>query len=268
MHVYHPTQYIMVSLRVLALAVVALSCCCSAEDGISSGMRVMYSVYKQCEEAQDPVICLKARAVKLVDRALHAEAIPIVDGISLTKRPETERSLKAELEPLPADLESRSSKVDDLLWNRVDAFLQSHSVQFNMPSFINDVMYENEDGEEGRGKRKRLIPIILLGALLKGSMLALAMKGLALLAAKALLVSKLALVLAGIIALKKLFSSGGEKTTYEIVKQPIVSHSHEYSSSHEGYGGHEGYGRSLDAEVPHRLAYRAYKQQQQQQNTP
>lgn len=117
---------------------------------------------------------------------------------------------------------------------------------------------------EGRGKKKKILPALLLGLMFKGSLLAIAMKGLALLAAKALLVSKLALVLAGILALKKLFSGGHEKTTYEIVKQPIVSHSHEYTSSHEGGGYEHGYGRSLDSNVAHRLAFKAQLSQKQE----
>lgn len=109
-----------------------------------------------------------------------------------------------------------------------------------------------------------------MGMMMKGSLIAIAIKGLALLAGKALLVSKLALALAGLIALKKLFSGGEQKTTYEIVKQPVVTHSHQYSSSHDygggggGGGGHEyshgggGYGRSMESGVPypHLLAYR------------
>lgn len=93
--------------------------------------------------------------------------------------------------------------------------------------------------------------------MMKGFMVALAYKALALLAGKALIVSKLALVLAGIVALKKLFSGGQEKTTYEIVKQPVVSHAHQYTSSHE-FAGHGaagdwssasgGYGRSMEAQ--------------------
>ena len=58
-----------------------------------------------------------------------------------------------------------------------------------------------------------------------------------------------------------------KRQTYEIVKQPVVSHSHQYSTSHEyggGGGGHEysghggGYGRSMESGVPypHLLAYR------------
>lgn len=125
----------------------------------------------------------------------------------------------------------------------------------------------------GRGKKKKNMGPLLIAMMMKGGMLAMAMKGLALLAGKALIVSKLALVLAGIVALKKLFSGGGggEKTTYEIVKQPVVSHAHQYTTSHEysggghndwsgGHGGGSsgGYARSLQENVPypHLLAYK------------
>ncbi|XP_014273834.1 uncharacterized protein [Halyomorpha halys] len=244
-------------LRSTAALLVVVASCWAGEEAMSSGFRVLYSVYRQCESKEEPFACLKARAVKLVDRAIHSDSIPIVDGISLVKRPESERSLKNDLDPLPNEIEPR--KVDDLLWDRVTAFLESHSVQFRLPEFVKEIISEGVD-EEGRGrKNKRMLPALLMALMLKGSMLAMAMKGLALLAGKALIVSKMALVLAGVIALKKLFSGGGEKTTYEIVKQPIVSHSHQYSTSHEyGDGGYEhgGYGRSLDLSAQE-MAYAA-----------
>lgn len=80
---------------------------------------------------------------------------------------------------------------------------------------------------------------------MKGSMMAYALKAVGLLAAKALMVSKIALVLASIIGLKKLFSSGHtESKTIEIVQKPQISHSHTYSSGHDfgGYGGGGGGG--------------------------
>lgn len=96
--------------------------------------------------------------------------------------------------------------------------------------------------------------------MMKGGMMALAYKGLALLAGKALLVSKIALTLALLVAIKKLFSGGGhhsQKTTYEIVKTPIITHSHQYGGNQGGQAGHYGgnefsgyeggpYARSLD----------------------
>ena len=123
---------------------------------------------------------------------------------------------------------------------------------------------------QGRAKMKRYGGALLLGLLMKGGMMAMAYKAVALLAGKALMVAKIALVLSSIIALKKLVSSGGdEKVTYEIVKHPHVTHSHSYSSEHYG-GGHfdtsggggDHYRRSMESMYPHMLAYRAQHQVQ------
>lgn len=108
--------------------------------------------------------------------------------------------------------------------------------------------------------------------MMKGGMMALAYKGLALLAGKALLVSKIALTLALLVAIKKLFSGGhhSQKTTYEIVKTPIITHSHQYSGGN-AQNGHYGndftaydggpYARSLDE------AHSIASQQQRQRIT-
>lgn len=93
---------------------------------------------------------------------------------------------------------------------------------------------------------KKYIGPLIMGAMMKGGLFVYAMKAVGLLAAKALLVSKIALVLASVIGLKKLFSSGGgESKTIEIVQKPQISHSHSYSS-HDlgGLGGHQGWEES------------------------
>jgi hypothetical protein len=127
----------------------------------------------------------------------------------------------------------------------------------------------------GRGKKLKRNGLLLIGGLLKGGMLAMGLNGLALLAGKALIVAKIALVLSAIIGLSKLFGSGhGEdKTTYEIVKYPQVTHTHTYSSSHvDGEHGHfdsgsnEHYRRSIQipeaAMYPHLLAYKGQRHNQ------
>lgn len=102
--------------------------------------------------------------------------------------------------------------------------------------------------EEGRGKKgggkKGGSALLLLPLILGGTLIPLALGALALLAGKALIVSKLALVLAGIIGLKKLLSghSGGHGNEHvEVVA-----------------GGHSGWGRSYDKEEAQKLAYQAY----------
>lgn len=107
--------------------------------------------------------------------------------------------------------------------------------------------------------------------MLKGGLLAMAYKGLALLAGKALLVSKIALTLALLVAFKKLFSGGqghggSSKTTYEIVKQPVVTHAHQYAAAGaaDTFGSYDNsgpYARSIaqpDMPYPQLAAYRAH----------
>jgi uncharacterized membrane protein YgcG len=123
-------------------------------------------------------------------------------------------------------------------------------------------------------KVKMLLPLLLALKLKAAALIPLFLGAIALIAGKALLIGKIALVISAIIGLKKLLSQ--QKTvTYE-----IVSHPHHTSSHHETYssgggggggyggdigvyggsgsGGHGGWGRStVDAQ---QLAYRGYKQ--------
>lgn len=79
--------------------------------------------------------------------------------------------------------------------------------------------------------------MMMIPLLLGGTFVPIAYGALAMLAGKALIVSKLALVLASIIGIKKLLSGGGKDSSHEVV----VS------------GGHSGWGRDFD------LAYNGWK---------
>lgn len=83
--------------------------------------------------------------------------------------------------------------------------------------------------------------LLAIPLLIGGTLVPLALGALALLAGKALIVSKLALVLAAIIGLKKLVSGGHD-------------HGHEVVQVGGGHGGSSGWGRSGQD-----LAYSAYK---------
>lgn len=98
--------------------------------------------------------------------------------------------------------------------------------------------------EEARRKKNKGGGLLLIPLILGGTLVPLALGALALLAGKALIVSKLALVLAGIIGLKKLLSgSGGHESGHEVVVA----------------GGHgSGWGRSYEKQEAQNLAYSAY----------
>lgn len=91
---------------------------------------------------------------------------------------------------------------------------------------------KKKDKKGGGGGGMMMIPLLL-----GGTFVPIAYGALAMLAGKALIVSKLALVLASIIGIKKLLSGGGKDSSHEVV----VS------------GGHSGWGRDFD------LAYNGWK---------
>lgn len=93
----------------------------------------------------------------------------------------------------------------------------------------------------GRRKKNKMSGLLAIPMLIGGTLVPLALGALALLAGKALIVSKLALVLASIIGLKKLVSSGHE-------------HGHEVVQVAAGGHGSSGWARSSDE-----FAYSAYK---------
>lgn len=93
-------------------------------------------------------------------------------------------------------------------------------------------------------------PLLAAAVLKVGLIGGLAFKGLALLVGKALLLSKIALLLAGIIGLKKLFSQQ-KHVTYEVVAHPHHTSSHTYSEGH-GHGGDSyssGWARSFHGQA-------------------
>lgn len=121
----------------------------------------------------------------------------------------------------------------------------------------------------GKKAGKILLPLLLMLKLKAAALVPLALGAIALLAGKALLIGKIALLLAAIIGLKKLLS-GHKTVTYEIVGHPHHSSSHEHhhdggfssGGGDIGYGGgHGGWGRS-SSDAAQDMAYRAYAPKQ------
>lgn len=116
----------------------------------------------------------------------------------------------------------------------------------------------------GRGKKNNNMGPLIAAAVLKVGLIGgLAFKALALLVGKALLLSKIALLLAGIIGLKKLFSQQ-KHVTYEVVAHPHHTSSHTLDHGH-GDSYSSGWARSFHGQGPisgqtdaHDLAYSAH----------
>ncbi|XP_075210472.1 uncharacterized protein LOC142317808 [Lycorma delicatula] len=216
-----------------------------------SHLKVLYNTIEKCSEEKDVGVCLKLKAVGLMDRALvQDEPLPLTNYISIAKDPskgvsqnsynETESEIAARL---PRSYEERSSTLDQMLQDRISKYLETRTIQLNIPT---DVL-------EGR-KKKDKGGYMMMGMVATASMLLqLAMGKIALLAGKALLIGKIALLLSAVIGLKKLVGSGGGGGGGDSHPQVIYAHSND----------HSGWGRSLSTpstneEESQKLAYRAH----------
>ncbi|XP_034126779.1 uncharacterized protein LOC117582833 [Drosophila guanche] len=266
----------------------------SSHSGDSGLLRTVRHVYGQCADSEDIFWCCKVQGARLLGRALKVQQLSIVDGVSLVRRESvagtqdtrTARASIAESQLNNRDLEQMSGKsLDALLLERFLGFVHSHQLQVNLPRLLHFGERNSQDwlqslfgyflsgkeadsngqspGEsesEGRHKKKddkKYLGPFIAAVLLKTAILKMAYHSIAIVAGKALIVGKIALIISAIIGLRKLVGQdAGERTTYEIVKHPQVQQSHTYSTSHQGEydsGGHDSgggsYHRSIDDEM-------------------
>uniref|UniRef100_A0A161MHB5 Osiris 9 n=1 Tax=Triatoma infestans TaxID=30076 RepID=A0A161MHB5_TRIIF len=226
-------------------------------SAIEDGIETAYKWVQGCGD-KDMFLCLKMRALTYVDKVLRRpEDITLMEGISLVRTEAASRELngrgisEAELDAsLPKNAEDKDAQVESMLVDRVARFLQTHTLQLKVPdSSIEEV---RKSLDEARGKKKKLkmlLPLLLMLKLKAAALIPLALGALALLALKALIVGKLALVLSGLIGLQKLLASKHHTQSYEVVAHPHYTEEH----------GH--YGRSVDD--AQQVAYRAYAPKQE-----
>ncbi|XP_055381931.1 uncharacterized protein LOC129612391 [Condylostylus longicornis] len=244
--------------------------------------RSIFRIYEQCDTSDDIIKCLKVQVTRLIGRALKVQNIKLIDGVTIVKKSNqydgngigtsgSRSSLGGsaiDLQLNNNDIAKLSTKsLDQLLYGRIGKFFETHQIQVNIPYLLSFGRKNSEEFFEGRGKKKdkKYFAPFIAAVILKAAILKMAYHSIAVIAGKALIVGKIALIISAIIGLKKLVSNDQhEKTTYEIVKHPHVQQSHTYSSSHSDYeGGHESgssYHRSLkdDEMIAQDKAYRAY----------
>lgn len=231
------------------------------QAGHSSPLEAMRRVVANCGASADLVKCLQVQAVKITERALKLPNLKLVDGLSLVRAPGAaqERSFS---EPMRTETELNqmsSASLSRQLFNGIDQFVSSHEVNVDVPRLLN---YGQTEGarmvEEGRKKMKKFYGPFMGALAIKTGILTMAYHSIAVIAAKALIIGKIALIISTIIGLKKLVTpEGHEKTTYEIVKHPHISQSHSFSSSQGEFDTQEttGYHRNLGANA---RAFRAH----------
>ncbi|XP_066582279.1 uncharacterized protein [Prorops nasuta] len=174
------------------------------------GYRALYRVYEECQHRNVAVSpCLKKKAIAFFDRLRRIETLPIADNLELVKVPSADEDVKTSEEDLESTLGRNSDNKDEVLnevlLERVASLMNSFNVQIRLPKTSSTELKRSI--EEGRGKMKKMMGMMMMGMAMKmAALVPIAMMVLFLLAGKALIISKIALVLSLIIGLKKLLS--------------------------------------------------------------
>ncbi|XP_023020857.1 uncharacterized protein [Leptinotarsa decemlineata] len=210
---------------VLVLVLVA---CAVAQDSLeNTGVRVALKIYDDCSKADGFSPCLKKKAITFLDRLGRMDKFSLAEGVIVTKVADAPKEgpvvTEEQLEKtLPRSGDAKDEILTNMLMEKISNFIGSRTIQVSLPKISGRELAEDLGIEEGRkkeggglgggggGKMKigGMMGGMMMGIVAKMvAMIPLAIGGLFLLAGKALITAKIALLLSGIIAIKKLFAS-------------------------------------------------------------
>lgn len=212
---------------------------------------VVRKVYRDCSENNDFIGCLKQRALNAITKAVEQDNIKIVDGLVMEKQNTTEQESIIGL----ADARTLNSMdpLDKALLQKFDKLLRTHTLKIDMASGPKGdtesraykASSRDEDGDErndehkghdhdhkghdhkghdhgghdhhhkkkGGGHMKYVIAAMMTAMGIAGPI---GLKALAMIAVKALVISKVALTIASIIALKKIFTHDSHEDSVSV----------------------------------------------------
>ncbi|XP_060529011.1 uncharacterized protein LOC132703645 [Cylas formicarius] len=209
-----------------AVAVLVISFCTLgvwADDGVAgfetTGIKVALKLYEDCSHSDGFSPCLKKKALTILDRLGKMDKLSIIDGVTLVRAkdvrevdpPVTEEQLE---NTLPRGADARDEALTNMLFDRVGKIIGSRTVEVSLPK-VSDLIEEGRGrkgggggGDSGGGKMKNMMGGMMMAMAAKmAALVPIAIAGLFLLAGKALITAKIALLISGIIALKKLFAA-------------------------------------------------------------
>ncbi|KAF6208863.1 hypothetical protein GE061_014605 [Apolygus lucorum] len=201
---------------------------------------------KECKGGYSPY-CLKLSLIWLIGKS-GSFNFPVLPGVSINSP-----GLPEPVVPQASAYLSQPEKVDEVLLEKLSEYLGTMSISVKVMDktapigFARAVLGEDPVADATARKKNNYGGALAAAGLMSGgTLLAMGMAALAAMCGKALMASLLALMLAALAALKG-GGGGGEKTTYEIVAKPVVSHLSTHSSEVQ-HGHHGHYRRSMDVQ--------------------
>lgn len=255
----------------------------SLHNNVQTENDLLESVHADCLQS-NTMACLKYKIYNFVDKALQKESVTVMDGLEIVKTGSDNQ------EGAPRSL-TTDDTIETVIMNRIKRFIDTHTIKYEIKGSdvansvgsaarsigsVYDSFFEDDSPvEEGRGKKKKvkkvvkvLGPLLPLVALKSAMLFKLATAGVALIAGKAFLVAKIALLLAVLNGIGKLLGSGGGGGgdgghNVEVVQAHHAGgHDGGYHDfgGHGGHGGHGGWARNIQAQ---QLAYSGHEQANQ-----
>lgn len=205
---------------------VLLLCCIASALAHYPESLLFKRTMEQCLSSDSTYTCLAEKAAKAVERALDWD-VPIFEGITLARNDEK----------LVNSTGARSLSGFGRLSSVVGKFLESHTLVVDLTPDDEDVGTGRKEeggldfgGGDKKGKKKEkkyasYAMMVLMGIF--GLTGPLVLKALALIAGKALIASKMALLIVGSVALKKLFEKESHKPSVKVRTVQEEQHHHD-----------------------------------------
>ncbi|XP_050082911.1 uncharacterized protein LOC126569694 [Anopheles aquasalis] len=212
-----------VFIAIAALVAVSMAAPAPAEQSTATGggaFNMMAKYFGSCLESEDMGTCFAVKGITALNRAARAANIELAPGVTFARDSSVpaERTGKAISEneiinTLPTDSEQKTDALFDLAIDSAKRLFSARSIQFKLPEEATENIARSlEEGrllKKGKKLKKVLGPLVLAIGGKLFALLPLFLGGVALLAVKALLVSKVAFVLAAILAAQKFLGGGG-----------------------------------------------------------
>ncbi|XP_055616041.1 uncharacterized protein LOC129762080 [Toxorhynchites rutilus septentrionalis] len=207
-------------MKVFIISAVLVACALAApapaEESSTSGtaLNMALKYFGSCLESDEMGTCFAVKGITALNRAARASNIEIVPGVTFSRDPSApvDRMGKSVSEneiisTLQTNAEDKSDVLFDMAIDSAKRLFAARSIQFKLPEEASETIARSiEEGrllKKGKKLKKILGPLVLAIGGKLFALMPLLLGGVALLALKALFVSKIALVLAVILAVKK-----------------------------------------------------------------
>lgn len=142
----------------------------SEDNDVIPGLRILRKLYDDCSKKDSAMMCLKGKAITFFDRASRSDSIVVGDLVTLVReegsRVDYGRAItETDLETVSqgGDETSRDAKLNDLLFDRVASFFNSHSVKLALPKMSSEELARGyEEGKKIKSKIQNLILYVII----------------------------------------------------------------------------------------------------------